>query len=188
MVAAAPPLAAADIATAPGGASLSVAQVWRWLEEVMDPEIPVVSVVDLGIVRAVAWRETAAGPTLFVTITPTYSGCPATEVIAADIKAALVAHGVVAPHLEISLAPAWTTDWLSAAGRARLKAFGIAPPASAAPSDADAPSCPGCALAVSCPHCGEGDTRIVSRFGSTPCKAHYVCNRCLEPFDYFKPH
>ncbi|MGH9416363.1 MAG: 1,2-phenylacetyl-CoA epoxidase subunit PaaD [Terriglobales bacterium] len=149
-----------------------LAQVWAWLEEVPDPELPVVSVVDLGIVREVAWN----GDELDVTVTPTYSGCPATAVIARDIEAALERHGVQHVHLTTRLAPPWTTDWLSAKGREALYRFGIAPPlVEIAP-------------AVACPHCGATATECLSQFGSTPCKALYRCRACLEPFDYFKPH
>jgi ring-1,2-phenylacetyl-CoA epoxidase subunit PaaD len=152
------------------------AQVWQWLEEVPDPEVPAVSVVDLGIVREVRWEQGE----WVVTVTPTYSGCPATAVIARDIAAKLRAHGVAA-RLETRLAPPWTTDWLSAKGREALRAFGIAPPAGAGGLVTLAPP-------AACPHCGARDTECVSAFGSTPCKALYRCLVCREPFDYFKPH
>jgi ring-1,2-phenylacetyl-CoA epoxidase subunit PaaD len=155
--------------------AVSTAQVWQWLDEVMDPEIPVVSVVDLGIVRAVE----AKGEVITVTITPTYSGCPATEVIARDVREALVSHGVDQVSVETSLAPAWTTDWLTPRGREALLHYGIAPP-----------SAVGCPLpqAIACPRCGSSRTALLSRFGSTPCKALYRCEACLEPFDHFKCH
>ena len=159
--------------------------VWRWLEEVPDPEIPAVSVVDLGMVRDVAWDE--ARGELVVTVTPTYSGCPATRVIAFSIEAALRGHGVARLRLENRLAPAWTTDWISEAGRAKLEAYGIAATRERA---GDAPSpllrLQGRAPVVVCPHCGSADTEKVSAFGSTPCKAQYRCRACAEPFDYFK--
>lgn len=168
---------------------LGVAQIWRWLEAVPDPEIPVISIVDLGIVREVRFDPVA--DMFVIAITPTYSGCPATAVIAQDIALAMKSHGVGNFRLENKISPAWTTDWLSAKGREALRGFGIAPPAGAAVqqtidarrvmrSERDA--------AVECPHCGSKQTRVSSQFGSTPCKALYVCAACKEPFDYFKPH
>ena len=136
------------------------------LETVMDPEIPVVSVVDLGIVRDVSDER--------VTITPTYSGCPATEVIARSIREALDAAGYRGVKVETALAPPWTTDWITDRGKAALKAYGISPPE--------------LAKAATCPQCGSTDTEEVSRFGSTPCKAQWRCKACLEPFDRFKCH
>jgi ring-1,2-phenylacetyl-CoA epoxidase subunit PaaD len=136
------------------------------LETVMDPEIPVVSVVDLGIVRDVSEYR--------VTITPTYSGCPATEVIERSIREALDAAGFTGVRVETELAPPWTTDWISDRGKAALQAYGIAPP--------------DLAKAATCPQCGSTDTEEVSRFGSTPCKAQWRCKACLEPFDRFKCH
>lgn len=148
--------------------------IWTLLENVPDPEIPVVSVVDLGIVRGVEWDRDQ----LVVTITPTYSGCPATEVIARDIRAALESHGLKNFVLKTQLSPAWTTDWLSDKGREKLREFGIAPPAKLVQIDEP----------VRCPRCGSISTEQVSRFGSTPCKALYKCRECLEPFDAFKRH
>ena len=136
------------------------------LATVMDPEIPVVSVVDLGIVRDVAEDR--------VTITPTYSGCPATEVIERSIREALDAAGYRDVKVETELAPAWTTDWISDKGKAALRAYGISPPE--------------LAKTATCPQCGSTDTEEVSRFGSTPCKAQWRCKSCLEPFDRFKCH
>jgi ring-1,2-phenylacetyl-CoA epoxidase subunit PaaD len=146
---------------------------------VRDPEIPILSIVDLGIVRAV--RQEADGR-MRVAITPTYSGCPATEVIRRQVRAALDAGGYADAILEEVLSPAWTSDWLTPAGREKLRAFGIAPPEEsvASPRQLTGP------LAVSCPRCGSRATRLVSEFGSTPCKAHYRCRACDEPFDYFK--
>jgi ring-1,2-phenylacetyl-CoA epoxidase subunit PaaD len=162
--------------------------VWQALAAIPDPEIPVVSIVDLGIVRGVEWRDDE----LVVTVTPTYSGCPATEVIMADIGRALGAAGCVRHRLEIRLAPAWTTDWISTEARKRLADFGIAPPGAAAAVvraiDTSALRRRTVPSAVMCPRCGSGRTRELSRFGSTPCKAQYRCDDCLEPFDYFKPH
>ena len=160
----------------------SEAQVWAWLGEVPDPEIPVVSVVDLGIVRDVSWE----GHTLLVTLTPTYSGCPATSVITLEVDKALREKGLENFRIETRIAPAWTTDWISEEGRAKLLDYGIAPPAGEA-SCAGALALSGTAAAeIKCPRCGSQATERVSQFGSTPCKASYRCKDCLEPFDYFK--
>ena len=150
------------------------ADVLRILADVPDPEIPAVSVVDLGIVRDLEWR----GEKMVVTITPTYSACPATAVIGIEIANALRAQGFANVAIESRLAPPWTTDWISPEGRAKLKAFGIAPPSMACAGALNAPS--------QCPHCGSQRTERISQFGSTPCKAQYRCTDCLEPFDYFK--
>lgn len=161
--------------------------VWRWLADVPDPEIPVISVVDLGIVRDVRWNRGVDPAELVVTVTPTYSGCPATEVIADSIRATLREHGVEHAVLETRLSPAWTTDWLSAGAHDALRVYGIAPPG-------PRPSDDGCAFgkpvapSVACPRCDSSDTELVSRFGSTPCKALYRCRGCREPFDHFKCH
>jgi ring-1,2-phenylacetyl-CoA epoxidase subunit PaaD len=164
-------------------AAPTVERVWEWLADVPDPEIPVLSVVDLGIVRDVAW----AGPTLRVTITPTYSGCPATRVIERDIVHALNARGIADVELAVRIAPAWTTDWLSTAGRAKLRDYGIAPPEERAGAVLDLDALLA-APAVACPRCASRDVALTSRFGSTPCKALYRCNACREPFDHFKCH
>lgn len=161
-------------------------EVWRWLDEVPDPEIPVISLTDLGIIRDVAWD----GDTLVVAVTPTYSGCPATTVINLDIETALRNHGIEKLRLERRLSPPWTTDWISEAGREKLRAYGIAPPIDGTAADgrlmARASRLAGSNLAVTCPRCGSTRTEKVSQFGSTPCKANYRCSDCLEPFDYFK--
>ncbi len=154
-------------------------KVWELLAQVLDPEIPVLSIVDLGIVREV--RRDADGR-LRVAITPTYSGCPATEVIRGLVRAALDAGGCSDAILEEVLSPPWTSDWLTPAGREKLRAFGIAPPEESVASPRQLMG----SLAVSCPRCGSRDTTRVSEFGSTPCKAHYRCGACGEPFDYFK--
>lgn len=161
-----------------------VAQVWDWLAEVPDPEIPVISLVDLGIIRDVAWD----GDTLAVAVTPTYSGCPATAVIAMDIEAALRGHGITKLRLDRRLSPPWTTDWISAEGRRKLRAYGIAPPIDGTAADGrrKASLLGSGNRAVVCPRCGSHATEEVSRFGSTPCKAAWRCRDCLEPFDYFK--
>ena len=167
---------------------VSEAQVWSWLGQVLDPEIPVISVVDLGIVRAVQWD----GPTCKVTITPTYSGCPAMQVIADAVRDALKSKGIGAVDIVSQLSPAWTTDWMSEAGKAALKGYGIAPPQqkvidiSALHSGVKRRAAP--QLTVACPVCGSVHTQLTSQFGSTPCKALYKCLDCREPFDYFKCH
>jgi len=169
---------APDSLLASGGtASAAEERVWRILRTVPDPELPVVSIVDLGIVRYV--RMTAAGR-LQVGLTPTYSGCPATAAIRTATAAALETAGYADAQLEEVLAPAWTSDWVTAEGRARLEAFGIAPPVAVAAAQR------GEACAVACPRCGSKATERVSEFGSTPCKAHYRCSACREPFDQFK--
>ncbi len=155
-----------------------VQAVWNVLHQVMDPEIPVVSVVDLGIVRDV---HDEAG-TLKVVITPTYTGCPATKQIEADIREALDSGGFEDAGMQISLSPAWTTDWITQQGREQLKAYGIAPPEGQATKRAlfagDAN--------VACPRCASRDTEQISEFGSTACKSLWRCCTCREPFDDFK--
>jgi len=176
--------------------------VWKLLAGVSDPEIPVISVVDLGIVRDVQ----VTGPaSCAVTITPTYSGCPAMQVIADDIQQALHKAGIGQVDIITRLSPAWTTDWMSDAGKARLKGYGIAPPAqkvidisglrrSPATGGVPDPLRAGVARGavpapkVVCPHCGSSHTEVTSQFGSTPCKSLYKCLDCKEPFDYFKCH
>lgn len=169
-------------------ARVPVDQVWAWLGEVPDPEIPVISVVDLGIVREVAFD----GATCVVTITPTYSGCPAMQVIAEDVEQALRARGLARVRIATRLTPAWTTDWMSEAGKSALKGYGIAPPVQQVIDISglsrgvkrhaiEQPE-------VACPHCGSMRTQLTSQFGSTPCKALYKCLDCREPFDYFKCH
>ncbi|MBX3586120.1 MAG: phenylacetate-CoA oxygenase subunit PaaJ [Ramlibacter sp.] len=165
-------------------------RAWDALEGVPDPEIPVVSIRELGILREVNEHNGA----LEVVITPTYSGCPAMGQIEDDVRAALAARHLNATVVT-RLAPAWTTDWISEPGRAKLKAFGIAPPHQAAGSAAPNASVlqfarrkPGAPDAVACPHCQSLNTTETSHFGSTACKALYKCLDCLEPFDYFKPY
>ena len=140
------------------------------LAQVADPEIPVLSVLDLGLIRHLRFR---ADGRLEVGVAPTYSGCPATAVIKADVRRALEAAGIPAVAVDV-LSPPWSSDWMTEAGRAKLAAFGIAPPA----RRGQGPS--------ACPRCGSGGVERVSEFGSTPCKALYRCTACLEPFDYFK--
>lgn len=162
----------------------TIASIWAKLAAIPDPEIPVISLVDLGVVRDVSWH----GDELVVTLTPTYSGCPATEVIAADVAAALSQAGVVGARIETRLAPAWTTDWIAPAAKKRLAEYGIAPPGRCArPRTIDIHPLRR-RDRVACPRCGSTRTREVSRFGATPCKAQHHCEDCLEPFDRFKPH
>jgi ring-1,2-phenylacetyl-CoA epoxidase subunit PaaD len=171
--------AAVEIPAAASTATAREQRVWALLGTVPDPEIPVLSIVDLGIVRHV---HHAADGRLHVGVTPTYSGCPATEVIRSAVRAALDAAGCSDVILEEVLSPPWTSDWLTLAGRSKLRAFGIAPPEKAVST----PRGLWGAAAVSCPRCGSRATERVSEFGSTPCKAHYRCEACGEPFDYFK--
>lgn len=161
-----------------GGAHSPVEQIWSWLAEVPDPEIPVISLVDLGIIRDVAWN----GETLEVTVTPTYSGCPATSVINFEIDRKLRQNGIERIALKRQLSPAWTTAWISAEGRDKLNAYGIVPPIEGTAACVGALK----VLRVVCPRCGSQNTERVSQFGSTPCKASWRCAECLEPFDYFK--
>lgn len=155
----------------------------HWLHQVPDPEIPVVSVVDLGLIRDVSFQDEVC----VVTITPTYSGCPAMAEITADIRSTLMAHGVEQVRVETQLSPAWTTDWMSAKGREALKGYGIAPPGEKAINISGITRGQS-NVVVPCPLCGSQRTRLVSHFGSTACKALYRCNACSEPFDYFKAH
>lgn len=179
----------------------TIEQVWSWLEEVPDPEIPVLSVVDLGIVRDMHWQSGNGETELIVTITPTYSGCPATEVISRDICLALQNRGIRKLRLETRLSPAWSTDWLSPKSKERLRQFGIAPPARQLITPTELGGSQRLASeqslvafpemvreSVPCPRCGSGDTEMTSRYGSTPCKALYRCKKCTEPFEYFKCH
>ena len=155
------------------------ARIWSLLESVADPEIPVLSIVDLGIVRSVEIH----GDQVEIGLAPTYSGCPATEVIAATVLETLKSQGFPTPVIKQVLSPPWTTDWISEAGRAKLEAYGIAPP----PADARSKRALFAGqLAIACPRCGSTQTTRVSEFGSTPCKASYKCDDCLEPFEFFK--
>ncbi|MDQ1698028.1 MAG: ring,2-phenylacetyl-CoA epoxidase subunit PaaD [Frankiaceae bacterium] len=158
----------------------TTAAAWDLLAQVPDPEIPVLSVVDLGIVRAI--EESTDGRSVTVTLTPTYSGCPATEVIARDVRAALETR-YDDVEVRTQLSPAWTTDWLSDAAKRKLGGYGIAPPSGRVMLpllDVGAPA--------ACPHCGATTVEELAAFGSTPCKALWRCTTCREPFDYFKKH
>nr|WP_244787738.1 1,2-phenylacetyl-CoA epoxidase subunit PaaD [Cupriavidus pauculus] len=175
-----------------------IARAWQVLEAVPDPEIPVVSIRDLGILRDLSIA--ADGVTIEAIITPTYSGCPAMSQIEEDVGAALAAAALAPYRVRTVLAPAWTTDWITEAGRARLRAYGIAPPQQCAAPAAPAahadrgrplrfvPRAAVAAESVACPRCGSVHTQELSRFASTACKALYRCLDCREPFDYFKPY
>ena len=162
---------------------VSTEAVLEWLQKVPDPEIPVLSIVDLGLIRNVDWDNGS----LVVTITPTYSGCPAMKEITADIRGTLQAHGIDDVRIETQLSPAWTTDWMTQKGHEALKGYGIAPPGQKA-IDISGITRQSRDVVVPCPLCGSSRTRLISHFGSTSCKALYRCNHCGEPFDYFKAH
>jgi ring-1,2-phenylacetyl-CoA epoxidase subunit PaaD len=153
-------------------------QIYNWLEEVSDPEIPVLSVIDLGVVRD---AQIIDGEWL-ITITPTYSGCPAMKTMEEDILSKLKDKGIDSAKVELVLAPAWSTDWLSDNGRIKLSEYGIAPPE----HEVDKSVLFAEPTVVPCPKCHSRNTRMVSQFGSTACKALYQCNECQEPYDYFK--
>jgi ring-1,2-phenylacetyl-CoA epoxidase subunit PaaD len=159
---------------------LTTAQAWDILARVPDPEIPAISVTELGIVREVQ----AAEERVDVVVTPTYSGCPATEVIERSIREALSAAGARDVRVRQQLSPAWSTDWIAEDARERLRAYGIAPPGERSVGGEQPLSF---VPRVSCPRCGSADTERLSQFGSTACKALYRCRACREPFEYFKP-
>ena len=148
------------------------------LREVHDPEIPVLSIMDMGVVRNIEKNDTE----WLITITPTYSGCPAMDVISIEIKQALESHGIPC-SVKLSLSPAWTTDWITEQGRKDLLEYGIVPPLDA---ESDKSALMGEKKPLHCPRCNSKDTKMISPFGSTACKALFQCNDCLEPFDYFK--
>jgi ring-1,2-phenylacetyl-CoA epoxidase subunit PaaD len=163
-------------------------KLWQLLDEVNDPEVPVLSVIDLGIIREVKLLPSPVGEEqeVEVSITPTYSGCPAMETIRASIQKILLDNGYRKVKITTVLSPAWTTDWMTESGKQKLKAFGIAPPT---------PKQQVCHSslfheeeAIQCPQCNSYHTRVISHFGSTACKALYRCSDCLETFDYFKCH
>ena len=159
-------------------------QVYEWLNTVTDPEVPVLTILDLGIVRDVNITNESSTNTVRVTITPTYSGCPAMDVISIGVRMALMGHGVGNVVVDMQLSPAWTTDWMTEDGKRKLKEYGIAPPnrkafhALGLFEEED----------ITCPRCGSEDTIVVSQFGPTSCKALYKCNTCREPFEHFKCH
>ena len=164
-------------------ARVSSEQILVWLEQVADPEIPVLSVVDLGVVRGAQWQDDVC----VITLTPTYSGCPAMVEMSQAIEQCLQRQGIAKVRIDTQIAPAWTTDWLTEKGRAALQGYGIAPPAQQA-GDVSGISRRVLEPVVPCPQCTSVRTRLLSGFGSTSCKALYRCLACREPFDYFKPH
>lgn len=162
-------------------------KIWTLLESVTDPEVPVLNVLDLGIIRKVSIEQTPEGLSKpVITITPTYSGCPAMDVISMNIRMVLLEAGFKQIEIKQVLSPAWTTDWMTNAGKDKLKAYGIAPPqykqAVCTPDAFQEEE------AIQCPQCNSWNTKLVSQFGSTACKALYKCEDCKEPFDYFKCH
>ena len=162
-----------------------VPHLWALLDAVKDPEIPVLSLWDIGILKDISQH----GQGVTVTITPTYSGCPAMDVIREDITAALLGDGIAQVKVELELTPAWTTDWMTSKGREQLRGYGIAPPDDVVdPLHGDLAHTVELteATQVRCPHCGSHETRMVSEFSSTACKALFQCNDCREPFDLFK--
>jgi ring-1,2-phenylacetyl-CoA epoxidase subunit PaaD len=152
-------------------------RIWRWLQEVPDPEVPILSVVDLGMIRGVSDRD----GDIEIALAPTYSGCPATEVIMQQIVKKLRDNGVERVSVRRVYSPPWTTDWISDAGREKLRQYGIAPPVGGSKKSLTLGP-----TVVHCPRCESEDTTLVSEFGSTACKASYKCASCLEPFEYFK--
>lgn len=160
---------------------MNESDIWAILETVPDPEVPVLSILDLGIVRAVAIED---NDLIRITITPTYSGCPAMDMISMGIRMKLLEHGFKNIHIINQLSPAWTTDWMSEAGKQKLKAYGIAPPL----AQHNNTELFGTDHQIQCPQCNSFNTELVSQFGSTSCKALYRCLDCKEPFDYFKCH
>ncbi len=153
-------------------------QVYHYLKEVFDPEIPVLTLVDLGVVREIELTDNAC----HVKISPTYSGCPAMKVMEEDIIEKLSEKGLKNITVELVLSPAWTTDWITEEGREKLREYGIAPPE----DEVDKNVLFSKPTVVPCPKCGSTNTKMISQFGSTACKAHYQCQDCLEPYDYFK--
>ena len=162
--------------------TISSDAVWALLEEVTDPEVPVLSIIDLGIVRDVQ----VSNDKVDIVITPTYSGCPAMDTISLMIRMELLSHGFTHINITQQLSPAWTTDWMTENGKKKLKAYGIAPPNSM--HSVCAPDLFAAEDAVQCPQCSSWHTRRLSEFGSTACKSLYQCEDCREPFDYFKCH
>ena len=168
--------------TEPGSMEEAIQQIWQYLEEVADPEVPVLSVVDLGIIRGVITN----GKNAEITITPTYTGCPAMDMISANIRMVLASYGFAPVTVKTILSPAWTTEWMTEAGKEKLKAYGIAPPNPV--QSVCTPEYFHREEAVQCPHCNSFHTHMISEFGSTACKSLYRCDDCQEPFDYFKCH
>lgn len=165
------------------------ANIWQLLQEVNDPEVPVLSILDLGIVRDVKVSGTEApapeGQHITITITPTYSGCPAMDAISMDIRLKLIENGYRNVTIQQQISPVWTTDWMTEEGKQKLKAYGIAPPNPKQQFCADEMFVE---EAVPCPRCGSHHTTLISQFASTACKSMYRCVDCKEAFDYFKCH
>jgi len=164
----------------------TVADIWQLLEKVTDPEVPVLSILDLGIVRHVHIEDTGSGQQVEITLTPTYSGCPAMDMIAANIRIELMMAGVSKASILYQLSPAWTTDWMTESGKEKLNAYGIAPPVSLVGHQDGQEITED--RGIPCPQCGSKNTELISHFGSTACKALHRCLDCKEPFDYFKCH
>ena len=165
-------------------AELNKEQVYEWLASVTDPEVPALTILDLGIVRDVDISGSGNDTTVKISITPTYSGCPAMDVISIGIRMALMNRGIRQVKIELQLSPAWTTDWMTEEGKQKLKAYGIAPPNRKAFQPLGLFE----EENVSCPRCGSEETELVSQFGPTSCKALYKCLSCKEPFEHFKCH
>jgi ring-1,2-phenylacetyl-CoA epoxidase subunit PaaD len=159
--------------------NITINKAWKLMEDVYDPEIPVLSIIDLGIIRDIQLSNDA----IEIFITPTYSGCPAMDMISMNIRLALLEHGFTNIKITQQLSPAWTTDWMTQHGKEKLKVYGIAPPVGKSFDQKYLEK-----LKVECPLCHSQNTKLISQFGSTACKALYQCNDCLEPFDYFKCH
>ncbi len=159
--------------------NIASGNIWKLMEDIYDPEIPFLSIVDLGIIRDVQMNNDV----IEVLITPTYSGCPAMDVISLNIRMSLLQNGFTNIKITQQLSPAWTTDWMTPQGKEKLKAYGIAPPVEKSFDQKYLEE-----LKVECPLCHSKNTKVISQFGSTACKALYQCNDCLEPFDYFKCH
>ena len=159
--------------------TLTTEHIKELLSEIPDPEIPAISIIDLGILRDVQWK----GDLCHILITPTYSGCPAMKIIEEHIKEKLQEAGIQNIHIELTYTPAWTTDWISEVAKEKLRAYGIAPPLH---SSMDKSLLLGKTRLIPCPLCNSKNTELISQFGSTACKALYRCKDCREPFDYFK--
>lgn len=165
--------------------TITVEKIYEWLAQVSDPEVPVLSVIDMGIIRGVDVADSNDTTEVTITITPTYSGCPAMDMISMNIRMALLSRGISKVHFKQQLSPAWTTDWMSEDGKRKLKEYGIAPPQRRSIENTGG-------LfekeTVPCPRCDSEDTELVSQFGPTSCKALYKCRSCKEPFEHFKCH
>lgn len=165
--------------------TITIEKIYEWLAGVTDPEVPVLTILDLGIVRDVQLFTNADGkPEATITITPTYSGCPAMDVIGMNIRMALLGRGLKKVNIELQLSPAWTTDWMTEDGKRKLNEYGIAPPIRKSADPLSLFEEDG----VACPKCSSAETEMVSQFGPTSCKSLYKCNSCKEPFEHFKCH